>query len=69
MRTAERGQEVIKGVFVGDVYGLQAQAPSVSVTVEDIVFANGSVEKTARLDARWILVIVLCARSRNFHQV
>src|ERR1700756_782014 len=69
MRSAKRREEVIECVLVGDVHARQAQAPSVPITVEDVVFSNGSVEEIAWLDARWILVIVLRPRGWNFHQV
>ena len=62
MRAAERREEVVERVLVGDVDGGQAEAPLVSFAVEEIVFTNGGIEEAARRNARWILVIVLRAR-------
>src|SRR5271170_6178170 len=67
--SAERRQKVVKRVLVGDVDGLQAQTPSVIVTFEDVVFANGGVEQIAWLDPLRILVVIARVRSGNFHQV
>ena len=44
VRSAERGEEVIECVLVCDVHARKPQTPSVPVTLEDVVFANGGVE-------------------------
>jgi len=46
---AEGGEEVVEGVFVGEVDGGEAEAPLVLVAVEEIVLANGGVEEVAGL--------------------
>src|ERR1700733_12023193 len=66
---AERREEVIQCVLVCDVYARQAQTPSVPVTFEDVVFANGGVEEIARSNALWVLVVVSCIRGRDVDQV
>ena len=65
MSSAEGGEKVVKGNFVGHIDGRQAQAPLVTVTTEEIVFAHRYVEQIARRNARWIVVIVLCPGRRN----
>src|ERR1035441_10405224 len=43
VRSAERGQEVIQCVLVGDVNGRQVEVQLVAVGPEDVVFADGRV--------------------------
>src|ERR1700733_15577016 len=45
VRTAERRQEVIESVLVGDVHTREAQTPLVFFSVENVVVADGGVEQ------------------------
>ncbi len=68
MRAAERGEEVVEGILIREVYRCQPKTPRVLVAAEEVVVTNRSVEKTARLDPLRVLVVVAGARSRNLHQ-
>ncbi len=59
MGAAEGGEEVVEGVFVGDVDGGEAEAPLVFVAGEEVVVAEGGVEDVAGGDAGWVLVVIL----------
>lgn len=65
MRTAERRKEVVQGFLVGQVDDREAQAPLVTIAVEEVVVADGQVEKVPRCDARRILIVVLGAVGGN----
>ena len=67
--SAERRQEVVKRVLVCDIHSRQAQTPSIPVTPEDVVFANGSVEEIAWCNALWVLVVVSGVRGRDIDQM
>ena len=52
----ERGEEVIEGVFVGEVDDGDrgGESPLVGLfAAEEVVFAEGEVEEIARIDAGW----------------
>ena len=68
MSAAESGKEVIQSILVCHVDRRHVQVEFISVSAEDIVLADGSVEEVARRDARRILVVVLGSRRRNFDQ-
>ena len=65
VRPAERGQEVIQRVIVGDVDRGQVEVHLVAVGVEEVVLADRDVEQVARSDARWVVVVVPGARRGN----
>ena len=62
VRAAEGGEEVVEGVFVGDVYACETETPFVLVAVEEIVFADGGIEEAALLNAGRMLVVIFGAR-------
>ena len=55
---AEGRQEIIHRGLVGQIYGGEAQAPLVSVTLEKIVIAHGCIKQIPRFDARGVVVDV-----------
>src|SRR5216683_6745424 len=61
VRTTERRKEVVQRVFVGDVYGCQAEAPFTFVAVEEIVLAERHIEEIALGNPRRVVVVVLRA--------
>ena len=69
MRSAERAQEVVKRLFVGQVDYRKTKAPFVTIAMEQIVVADGEVEQVARRNARRILVVVFRAICRNRNAV
>ena len=69
VRAAERGKEVVKGIFIGEVDDRKPQTPPVTVAIEQIVLAHGKVEQMPRLNAGRIVVIVLRPRFRDLHQI
>jgi len=68
MRPAERRQEVIQRRFVSQVDGGQLNAPLVLFTMEKIVIAQREIEKTPRLDALRIVIVVFGVRRRHADQ-
>ena len=58
VRSAERAQEVVERLFVGQVDDRKPNAPLVTVTVEQIVVANAEIKQMAGRDA-WRVVIVI----------
>ena len=68
VRSAERREKVVQRGSVRQVNEGDLCAPSVFVTVEEIVMANRQIEEMARRDTGWILVVILGSRSRNLHQ-
>ena len=65
VRPAEGGEEIVERFFVGHVNDGDAGAPSESITMKQVVVANGNVEEIARCDARRILVVILRAIGWN----
>jgi len=65
VRSAEGGEEVVKGVLVGDVDGSQVEVHLVVVGVEQVLLANREVEQIAGCDTRRVFVVVLCSRPRG----
>ena len=65
MRAAERGNEIVQRLFVRQVDDREAQAPLVTVAIEQIVLAHGNVEHVPRSDALRIVVVVLRSGRRN----
>ena len=61
VRAAERGEEVVQRILIGQVDHSEPQTPLVPVAVEQIVFADGNVKQVTRSDARRILVVVFGA--------
>ncbi len=68
MRAAERGEEVVERVLVGDVDGGQVQVHLVVLLVENVVLSERDIEQVARCDAGRIVVVVFSARSRNLNK-
>jgi hypothetical protein len=62
VRASEARKEVIQRYFVGHVDHCEAQAPTVSVAVKQVIFSHRDVEKVSRLDPIRIVVIVLLTR-------
>ena len=69
VRTAERRQEVIQGILVGDVDGSQVEVDLVVLLVKDVVFSQRCVKKVAMLNAGWVVVVVACAGSGNIDEL
>ena len=65
MSSGEGGKKVIERRLIGDVDGVELQAPFVSVAVEDIVMPYGHIKEMARCNPRWIVVVIFCARRGN----
>ncbi len=65
---AERGKEVVDRGLVRQVDGGETQAPLVVVAVEEIVFAYAGVKQVARLNARRIVVGVVCPIRRKIQE-
>ncbi len=59
VRTAEGGQEIVNGCFVGQVDDGKPQTPFVAIAVEEIVVANRKIKEISRLNAWRILVVIL----------
>ena len=68
VRAAERGQEIVERLLVGQVDDCEPQAPLVPVTVEEVVISNGGIKQAPGSNPRRILVIILRARHRNFYE-
>src|ERR1700722_12210525 len=66
--SAERRQEVVERVFVGDVDRGQVEVHLVMVSVEQVVLAYGRIEEVARLDARRVVIVVAGAGSWNLQK-
>src|SRR5277367_5259773 len=62
MRAAERGEEVVDGVLVGDVDRREPSAPLVAITAEEVVVPDRHIEQAATGDTRRIAVVVLSSR-------
>jgi hypothetical protein len=58
MCAAESGEKVIERDFVSQVDDGKAQAPFVTVAVEEIVLPYRDIEQAARLDSLRIVVVV-----------
>ena len=58
MSSAERGQEVVESLLVGQVYGGELQAHLVAVSVKQVVVSHSEVEKMAGRNTGWIVIIV-----------
>src|SRR5260221_10921655 len=67
MRAAERLQEIINVLLVGQVDDREAQAPPVAVCLEQIVVPYRHIEQIARFDAGGVTVQVKCG-TRNIEQ-
>src|SRR5260370_22509680 len=67
MRAAERGEEIVEDIAVGQIDYFHASAELVAITVEmvEVIIANRQIEQIALLDARWIMVVVLLVGRRN----
>src|ERR1700722_7123435 len=68
VRPAEGRKKVVQRVFVRDVNSGQLEAPLVSVSMKQIVLAQGNVEQITGGDAGRILVIVFGIRSRHLQE-
>ena len=68
VRAAEGGEEVVEGVLVREVDRRDLGAPAVSVTAEEIILSDYSVEQVARIDALRIVVVVAGVRGGNRDQ-
>ena len=58
VRSAERGQEIVEDIVVGQVYDGQTRAPFVPVAVEHVVIAQSDIKQIALPDALRIVVII-----------
>src|ERR1035437_10175427 len=67
--SAEGGEEVIQGFLVGQIDHRQASAPFISIAVEDVVVADGGVEKVARGDTGWIVVGIIGTCGRDAEEL
>ena len=61
VRSTEGGKEIVERFFVHQIDDGNAEAPSVLVTVEEVVFAHREVKEVAGRDAGWIVVVILRA--------
>jgi len=68
MRTAEGGQEVIECVVVRQIDNRKLRTPLVSVSLEEVVVADGKIKQTSRLDTLGIMVVVLSSWRRHLNQ-
>jgi len=66
---AERGQEVVQRRLVCEVDDRESQAPLVAVAMEKVIVADGNVKQMARLNSRWIVVVVFGSRLWDLHQI
>ena len=66
--TAKGGEEVVERVLVGEVDGGEMKAPLLLVAVEEVVFADGSVEEATRGNPLRIGVVVALARRGDVDQ-
>ena len=55
---AERGKEVVQGNFIRQVDDREAQAPFVTVAVEEVVIAHAGIKQAARGDALRIVIVI-----------
>jgi hypothetical protein len=62
MRAAERGEEVVQRIIIGNIDDRDLRAPLEPVTVENVVVAHGQIEKTPGGDSWRIAVVVLGVR-------
>ena len=69
VRPAERGEEVVERVLIGDVDRGQIEVCLEVLLVEDVVLADGDVEQTAWRNALWIVVVVAGVGSGNVDQI
>ena len=44
MRAAERGEEVVEGIFIREVDDREAGTSPVLVAMEEVIFAHGEIE-------------------------
>ena len=68
MRAAEGGKKVIQRVLVGDVDGRHVEVHLVAIGVEEVVLADGGVEKVPRRNALRVLIVVSRIWSRDADQ-
>ncbi len=68
VRSAEGGQEIVEGVFVGQIHYRQTRAPFIPVAVENVVMADRDIEEIAGRDAGRIVVVILGAGCWNLDQ-
>ena len=68
MCTAEGREEVVQGVFVGDIDRCQVEVYLAAVFVEEIVLADRRIKEIAGRDARRVLVVIASAGSRDSDQ-
>ena len=67
MGSAKSREEVVESELIGDVNRRKAQAPFKPVSVEKIVITEAEVEKIARCNALWIVIIIFSSRRGNFY--
>ena len=66
MRAAKCRKVIVKRHFVRQIHHRDPSTPLISVSVEEVVMADGKVEEVAQLDALRIMVVDLLSRSRDF---
>ena len=69
MRSAERREKIIEGVFVSQVDDFQASTPLVLITMKQIVVTHGNIEETTLANAGRVVVVILGAGGRDFYEV
>src|SRR4029077_17348282 len=65
--SAEGGIEIVKGELVGQVYDRKAQAPLVTVCMENVIVAHADVKQVAGRDSLRVLVVILRPRRRYLY--
>ena len=61
MGSTEGGNEIVERLFVHQTNGRKAEASSVLVAVEEVIFTDRKVEEVARRDAGRVVVVVIGA--------
>jgi hypothetical protein len=62
VRAAECREKIIQRHFVGQIDDRKAEVSLVAVSVEEVVLAHCKVKEAARLDALWIVIVILDPR-------
>ncbi len=65
MRAAKGRKIIVKSDLVGQVGDREAQTPTVTIAMEQIVIANGDIEQPAGINALRIVIVVFLSRCRH----
>ena len=68
VRAAEGGKEIVKRSLVRDIHACHLETPLVAIAIEEVVVSDRSVKEIPLPNARWIMVVIARARSRNPQQ-